>query len=129
MKKNIENETVNVVMEPIMNAEEMKAFVEQNKHLVPRNQVQKFNVLTLEKQVSKISFYLDMQKMREDAKERNKIINRVKELFNKRHASVDDAKDVLGFCSEFITNYRQRELDKLDAEIARLEELKLQLNG
>lgn len=122
MKKN--NETENIVIEPIMDEETMKAFVEQNKHLVPRNQVQKFNVLALQQKVAKIQFYQDIARMKEDARIKNSIPNRVKELFDKRHATVDDAKAVMKFCQEFIDGFKQREVERIDAEIRKLQLMK-----
>lgn len=127
MKKNIENNvTKNIVIEPIMDEETMQAVIEDNMHLVPRNQMKKFEALDLKHKMAKIQFYTDMAVMREQARIKNSIGNRVKELFDKRHATVEDAKEVLRFCTEFIDNFKVRELEKIDAEIAKLEELKLQ---
>lgn len=116
------NETVNVVLDN----ETMEAIIEDNLSIVPKNQRKKFDTLTLEQKVSKIQFYMDMAKMREDARIKNSVVNRVKEMFDKRHATVEDAKAVIQFCTEFIDNFKVREIEKIDAEIAKLEELKLQ---
>ncbi len=134
MKKEIKNNEVmnaventevkNIEIEPIMDEGQMKQYVEENMHIVPRNQTQKFNALSLDKQVSKISFYLDMKKMREEAKVKNSVINRVKEVFEKRHANIDDAKQVLNFAQEFIDNYRMMQIAELDKQIAELEAMK-----
>lgn len=127
MKKNIENNvTENIVIEPIMDEETMQAIVDDNIYIVPKNQRKKFDTLTLQQKVAKIQFYHDIDKMREDARIKNSVPNKVKELFDKRHATVEDAKAVLQFCTEFIDNFKVREIEKIDAEIAKLEELKLQ---
>lgn len=126
MKKNISTETENIVMEPIMDEETMQAVIEDNMHIVPKNQLKKFQAMTLQQKIAKIQFYQDMEQMRETARIKNSVPNRVKELFEKRHATVEDAKAVLQFCTEFIDNFKVREIEKIDAEIAKLEELKLQ---
>lgn len=127
MKKNLENNvSENIVIEPIMDEQQMQQYVEENMHIVPKNQMKKFEALTLEQKVAKIQFYHDINKMREDASIKNSVPNKVKELFDKRHATVEDAKAVLQFCTEFIDNFKVREIEKIDAEIAKLEELKLQ---
>lgn len=127
MKKNISTETENTVMEPIMDEETLQAVIDDNMHLVPKNQLKKFQTLTLQQKANKIAFYQDMQKLREDARIKNSVLNRTKDIFEKRHATVDDAKQVLQFCQEFIDSFREREIAKIDEEIARLEELKLNL--
>ena len=127
MKKNIENNvTENIVIEPIMDEETMQAIVDDNIYIVPKNQRKKFDTLSLQQKVAKIQFYHDIDKMREDTRIKNSVPNKVKELFDKRHATVEDAKAVLQFCTEFIDNFKVREIEKIDAEIAKLEELKLQ---
>ena len=124
MKKNIENNVSENVV--VMDDETLQAMVEDNKHIVPRSQLKKFEAMSLKEQAAKIQFYYDVQKMREDARIKNSIINKVKELFDKRHATVDDAKLVLKFCTDYIDNFKIKEIEKIDAEIQKLEELKLQ---
>lgn len=109
------------------NESEMQQFVEANLNMVPRNQQSKFNAMTLEQKYDKIKFYIDMQKLREDAREKNKLINRVKDLFDKRHATVEDAKEILNYCNEFITSAKDREIAVIDEQIRKLEEQKKQL--
>ena len=125
MKTN--NETKNIMIEPIMDEETMTAVVEDNINIVPKNQRKKFDSLSLQHKVAKIQLYQDMAKMKEDARIKNSMVNRVRELFNKRHATIDDARDVLKFCNEFIDDYKLREITKIDEEIARLEQIKQSL--
>lgn len=126
MKKN-SNETENIVINPIMNEEEMQQFVEENIHMVPKNQQKKFDAMTLKQKVSKIQLYQDIARMREEARIKNSILNRTKELFDKRHATVDDAREVLQFCTEFIDNFRQHQIEEIDRQIAELEQKKKSL--
>lgn len=125
MKTN--NETKNLVIEPIMDDATMEAIVEDNISIVPKNKRKKFDSLSLQHKVAKIQFYHDMAKMKEDARIKNSVLNRVRELFDKRHATIDDARDVLKFCNEFIDGYKLREISKIDEEIARLEQMKQSL--
>lgn len=120
MKK---NEVINEIENVVMDEETLAAIVEDNMHIVPKNQMKKFEKLTLKEKAAKIQFYQDMQRMREDARIKNSVPNKVKELFDKR-GTVEDAKAVLQFCTEFIDGFKQREIEKIDEEIARLEAMK-----
>ena len=122
MKKNIENNVSENVV--VMDDETLQAMVEDNKHIVPRSQLKKFEAMSLKEQAAKIQFYYDVQKMREDARIKNSIINKVKELFDKRHATVDDAKEVIKFAQEFVDNFRQHQIEEIDKQIAELEQMK-----
>ena len=127
MKKNeVVNVNENIVVEPIMDEETTLAVIEDNMHLVPKNQMKKFEALDLQHKLSKIQFYQDMAIMREHARQKNSIPNKVKELFERRHATVEDAKSVLQFVQVYIDGFKVREIERIDAEIAKLEELKLQ---
>lgn len=121
--------TKNVAAETTMSNEQMEQFVKENIAIVPRNQTKKFNSLTLEKKVSKIHFYLNMQKLKADAKEKNKLENRVKELFVRRKATTEDVVRVIDFCKEYIEKTKVDEMNKLQAEIDRLTHLKQTLEN
>ena len=121
--------TKNVAAETTMSNEQMEQFVKENLSIVPRNQTKKFNLLPLEKKVSKIRFYLDMQKLKADAKEKNKLENRVKELFVRRKATTEDVVRVIDFCKEYIETTKVDEMNKLQAEIDRLTHLKQTLEN
>ena len=122
MKKEIENNVNENVV--VMDDETLQAMVEDNKHIVPRSQLKKFEAMSLKEQAAKIQFYYDVQKMKEDARIKNSIINKVKELFDKRHATVDDAKEVIKFAQEFVDNFRQHQIEEIDKQIAELEQMK-----
>lgn len=127
--KNENNENKNVVAEPVMTNEQMEQFVNENIAIVPKNQKKKFDSLTLEKKVSKIRLYIDIQKMRDDAREKNKLENRVKDLFIRRKATTEDVLRVIEFCKQFIETSKVDEMNKLQAEIDRLTDLKRALEN
>ena len=129
MKKNeVKNETMNVVenntVANTMTAEEMQQYIKENEQIIPACQKKKYNALTDEGKVAKIKFYYDLKKMREDAKIKNSIPNKVKDLFEIKHGTVEDAKSVMRFCQEFIDGFKQREVERIDAEIRKLQLMK-----
>ena len=126
---NSNNENKNGVTNPAMTNEQMEQFVKENSSIVPRSQTKKFESLKLEQKVSKIRFYLDIQKMKEDAREKNKLENKVKDLFVRRKATTEDVLKVIEFCKQFIETTKVDEMNKLQAEIDRLTELKRSLEN
>ena len=128
--KNVNNETKsNAVTEPTMTNEQMEQFVNTNIALVPKNQKKKFDAMTLEQKTKKMRLYIDIQKMKEDAKERNKLENRVKDLFIRRKATTEDVLRVIEFCKQFIETSKVEEMKKLQTEIDRLTNLKRTLES
>lgn len=127
--KNANNENNNVVTNPAMTNEQMEQFVKENVSIVPRNQTKKFESLKLEQKVSKIRFYIDIQKMKEDAREKNKLENKVKDLFVRRKATTEDVLRVIEFCKQYIETSKVDEMNKLQAEIDRLTDLKRALEN
>ena len=135
MKKNIENnvnENMNVVENNtveniVMDEETMQAIVDDNIDIVPRSQRKKFEAMTLKQKVAKIKFYNDMKIMREDARIKNSLPNKVKEMFERRKGTVQDAKDLINWLNVFVEGFREREIARIDEEIAKLEEIKLSL--
>jgi hypothetical protein len=126
---NSNNENKNVVTNPAMTNEQMEQFVKENIKIVPRNQAKKFESMKLEQKVSKIRFYIDIQKMKEDAREKNKLENKVKDLFVRRKATTEDVLRVIEFCKKYIESTKADEMNKLQAEIDRLTELKRTLEN
>ncbi len=110
-----------------MSEQEMLEFVNMYNNIVPKNQTKKFNGLELKDKVVKIKFYQDMIKMREDARIKNSIPNKVKDMFEAKHGTVEDAKAVIKWCNEFIESFKEREIERLDAEIAKLQAMKQSL--
>lgn len=120
--KNANNENKNVVANP-----EMEQFVNDNIGIVPTMMKKRFLKLTIEEQVKKIEFYKERQKWMEEYKEKNRVVNRVKEIFEKKKATVQDAKEVMKYCQDFLDSFKQREIEKLDEQIAKLEAMKKSL--
>lgn len=110
-----------------MSENEMIEFVNMYNGIVPKNQVKKFNGLELKDKVAKIKFYQDIIKMKEDARIKNSIPNKVKDLFEAKHGTVEDAKTVMNFCNDFIESFKEREIARLDEEIAKLQAMKQSL--
>ena len=99
--KNSNNETKNnVVANPTMTKEQMEKFVKDNYSIVPRFQYGKFNAMT-----------------------------KVKDLFVKRKATTEDVLRVIEFCKKYIEASKVEEMNKLQAEIDRLSELKRTLEN
>jgi len=126
MKK---NELTNVNENIVMDNETMQAVIEDNMHLIPKNQLKKFECLTLEEKVKKIQMYQDRASKIEQMRQTNKVINRVKDVFEKRNGTIQDAKEVIQWCTEFIDNNKQRQIEDIDRQIAELEELKQNINA
>lgn len=123
--KNSNNNKANDgVAEVTMSNEQMEQFVAEHLSIVPRNWRSRFDALPLDKKVSKIRFYIDMQQMRANAMERNKLENRVKELFIKRNATTEEVVKVIDMCKEYIQSTKEQEITKLQDEIERLTHLK-----
>lgn len=126
MKK--ENNDV-VVVENNTTNESQKQFINENISVVPKLRMKKFLQLSLDEQVKSINHYIELRRIRQEWEERAKVINRVKDIFERKHATVDDAQEVLSFCEDFINNYKQKEIDKLDEEIRKLQEKRNALQG
>ena len=127
MKKNNEVLNVNENMVEntvVMDQETMEAIIEDNLHLVPRNQLKKFQALSLDEKFQKMQYYQDRVTKIEQWKQSASIPNKVKDLFERRKATVQDAHDVMKFCADFIDTFKLREIARLDEEIHRLELMK-----
>lgn len=129
MKKNeVKNENMNVVenntVANTMTAEEMQQYIKENEQIIPACQKKKYNALDDAGKVAKIKFYYDLKKMREDARIKNSIPNKVKDLFDAKHGTIEDAKLVMRFCQEFIDGFRQHQIEEINRQIAELEQMK-----
>ena len=128
--KNANTETKNnEVKETKMTKEQMEQFINENTAIVPKNQRKKFEALSLEQKAAKIQHYLASQKMKEEKVEKNKLENRVKDLFERRNATTEDVLCVIEFCKKYIESTKTAEIDKLQTEIDRLSSLKRTLES
>ena len=121
------NSKTNPVMDQNIAEESKTEFINKNINMVPKNRMKYFQSLDIDAQVEKIQFYIDMKKMKVEAIEKNKMINKVKDLFEKRHGTVEDAKDCIRYFQEFINGAKEREIKMIDEEIAKLQRMKQSL--
>lgn len=121
-KKELDTETK-------MTKEQTEQFINENTAIVPKNQRKKFETLTLEQKVSKIHHYLDSQKTKEERVEKNKLENKVKDLFDRRKVTTEDVLRVIEFCKKYIESTKAAEIEKLQTEIERLSSLKRTLES
>lgn len=113
-----------------MSKEQMEKFVNENLSIIPRNCHRKFEALTtLEEKATRIRYYLDLKKIKDEVIEKNKLENKVKELFIKRKATTEDVVKVIEFCKKFIQSTKKDEINKLEVEINRLTSLKQALEA
>ena len=111
------------------NGENLEQFVSENIQFVPKLRMKYFNTLSIEEKVAKLQNWKQRAAMKEQWIESAKVVNRVKDIFKKRGATVEDAKEVVKFCEQFINEFKQAELDKLDEEIRKLQEKRAALQG
>lgn len=125
-EKNLEKEKVNDLNhKQMMSNEEMKQFINDNISVIPRYWCKKFESLkTIEEKVSKIQYYIDYQKRKKEYVEKNRLENRVDELFKRRKVSIEDVVRVIDFCKKYIESTKEEEINKLQNEIDRLTQLK-----
>lgn len=104
--------------------EMMEQFIAENINVVPNNRKNKFAAKSLEDQYADIQHYLDRAKMWAEAREKNRIENKVREMMDRRHATIEDAEKIINICKEFISSYKDEQIAKIDEEIARLTAMK-----
>lgn len=123
--KNANNENKNVVINGVeMNEEQQLQFINDNIEFVPKCMKGRFEAMDTIHKALKIKFWQDMKQMRAESQERNKIENRVRELFDRRKVSVEDVLGVIEFCKAYIKESREQELAKIDEQIAKLNEMR-----
>ena len=107
-----------------MNENEMVQFVNENNDIVPKNRRNKFLNMSIDEQVESIKKWQEIKKLRNEWAEKNKIENRVVELLTKRNATTEDVLKVIEVCKDYIKDCKEKELAKIDDEIARLNNMK-----
>lgn len=129
-KKELNTEAKNTeTAQQKMSNEQMELFIKENYPVVPRNCRKKFEPLTLEQKVEKIHYYIESKKQREEYVEKNKLENKVKDLFIRRKATTEDVVRVIEFCQKYIESAKADEIKKLQIEIDRLSSLKRTLEN
>lgn len=115
--------------QPKMSKEQMEQFINENNSIVPNNRRKQFESLSLEEKAEKINHFIQAKKTREEHLEKNKLENRVKDLFDRRHATTEDVLRVIEFCKKYIESTKEAEINKLQTEIDRLSSLKRTLES
>lgn len=115
-------------LNPIMDASEMEQFINEHIGLVTNRTMNNFNTWSLEAKCDYIKKRIEWDSSVKDAKENGKLCNQVKKLMIKKKATVDDVNEVIDICRSFISELKQAEIDKIDNEIKRLQELKNSLS-
>lgn len=129
-EKNVETEKKNGIGKSTMSKEQMEQFINENLSVVPRNCRRKFeSLVTVEEKFTKIRYFLDAKKLRDEMVEKNKLESKVKELFIKRKATTEDVVRVIDFCKQYIQSTKEDEIKKINGEIQRLTHLKQTLES
>ena len=115
------------IKESTMTKEQKEDFINNHKEIVPRNWKKKFENLSLDDKIKKIYFFIDMKKMKEEVTEKNKLENKIKDLFIKRKVTTEEVLKVIDFCKQYIEGTKQEEIKKIQLEIERLTNLKSSL--
>ena len=112
-----------------MTTEEKIQFVNENINLVPNTMKSRFEKFDPDKQYDRMLHYVEMEKLREEAMSMTKLAWKVKQLFETKKATIEDATAVIEFCNKFIDSCKEQELARVNEEIQRLTELKSKLEA
>ena len=103
---------------------EMKEVINANMELVTDRMKSKFEQMDTEHQYKKILGLIKIKEMRDESIAMNRMAAKVKELFERRGADVQDAQEVIRFCESFIEDCKQSEIARINEEISRLDFLR-----
>ena len=103
---------------------EMVKFVTENIAFVPKRSEEVFKTYDLRKQYNKMRWYVKNAKQKEEGKNLNICVVRVKRMFEGKNASVEDVKSVMDFCTQYLEEMKQKQLTDIEREIERLTNLK-----
>lgn len=112
-----------------MTQEEKMQFVNENIELVPATMRSRFEKFDTDKQYDRMLHYVEMQKLRDEAQAMTKLAWKVKQLFETKQATIEDATAVIDFCNKYIDSCKEQELARVNEEIQRLTELKEKLQA
>lgn len=112
-----------------MTQEEKLQFINENIALVPNTMKTRFEKLDTDKQYDRMLHYVEMQKLREEAQAMTKLAWKVKQMFENKKATIEDATAVIEFCNKYIDSCKELELQRVNEEIHRLTELKSKLEA
>lgn len=113
----------------VANNEEMAQFVNDHISSVPRMWKNKFMTFSLDEQVARIKQWEANKASIEEYRERQKLENKVKALFEQKKPTTEEVLKVIEFCKSFIENIKAQEIAKIDEEIQKLSQMKSQLEN
>ena len=108
--------------------EEMIKFINENITLIPKRSEEVFKTYDLRKQYNIMRWYVKNAKQKEEGKNLNICVVRVKRMFEGKNASVEDVKSVMDFCTQYLEEMKQKQLTDIEREIERLTNLKNELS-
>lgn len=111
------------------NQQEMEKFVQEHINSVPRMWKTRFESFTLEEKIARIKQWEQNRKNIAEYKEKSKLENRVKALFEQKKPTTEEVLKVIEFCKSFIEGIKANEIAKLDEEIQKLTQMKQQLEN
>lgn len=112
-----------------MTHEEKIQFINENINLVPNIMKRRFEQMDVDTQYTRMQRYVEVQKLKDEAASMTKITWKVKQLFESKKATIQDATSVIEFCNKFIEDSKVQEIARVNDEIARLTALKEQLEA
>lgn len=111
------------------NQQEMEQFVQEHINSVPRMWKTRFESFTLEEKVARIKQWEQNRKNIAEYKEKSKLENRVKALFEQKKPTTEEVLKVIEFCKTFIDGIKKQEIDNIDEQIQKLMQMKSQLEN
>lgn len=113
---------------------EMQSVINSNIDLVSDKTREAFDKLTLDEQYRKIKKLIANKAFYDRKKSDAPIVkkgfffsSKLKDMFDKKGATAEDVDAVIEFCTEYKESLKTRELERLTAEIERLNKMKEEL--
>lgn len=110
-----------------MTQDEMKEFVEKNRASVPSKN-RKFDTWTIEKQFKMMQYYIEADKQKKLYGDLSREARRFVTLCSHAHFTATDYMKIIEIAKSKMEDARKKQIDDIDAQIARLQELKDSLN-
>lgn len=125
-------------MKKEMTVENMQQVINENLSLVSDKTREKFNELSVEEQYKKILKLIANKKFQDKKKGdgqatgsvyTNKFAGAIKKVFDKYSPTIADAEGLIKFCYEYIDECKAKEIERINNEIERLQNMKEQLEA
>lgn len=115
-----------------MTTEAMKSFIDENINLVSDKTREAFDKLTVEEQYKKIQKLVSNKKFydkkRSGVSACSKTVNKVQQIIRNASCTAADMDEIIAFCEEHKSVIKEREIEKISAEIERLTKMKEELS-